>query len=465
MKRVLFLLITAIILCLAASALAADPVAVESITLSETEMDLQAQKNASVRATVSPFNAGNKNLDWISSDESVAKVNAGRITAVGSGTATITAIAQDGSGVSASLQVHVFSLVRKILPDRTRVILPPGTTWSLFWEIEPAGADNPELTWASSNEKVATVNQNGVIYARSRGNCTITCTSTDGSRVRAAVSVIVKEHDLVILEPGDVDVEFETEEASVNITITNNGKTDTKATKRRFRTDNRCVSSPEDMVIRPEKPGSDIIRIEYIQKNKAIKSETYLVFVAQSALGESVRLKEDGEPVPIRFLDIPWDSAYPTVNEYMKARGKSLKMLSQRNDYLRSMIDGEIRFGNLTAFSAATNYTYTVGDRLWEVRNGLFRGDLYFDPEIPFDTVMQAARSVYTLDAGQKVGDRDYAWKRGHVSVTLTWTRHYTLLELVWDGTEEEEESEGMEEFEDAEEAAGEDGEDFDDED
>lgn len=453
MKRILFLLLTMTLLCLAVSALAADPVPVESITLSETELDLQALKNTIVRVTLSPANASNKNLAWTSSDENVATVNAGRITGVGSGTATITVTSMDGSGASASLLVHVTSLVRKIIPATNRVVLPPGAGWSLFWTVEPEDADNKALTWKSSNERVAMVDQNGVVFARKPGNCTVTCMATDGSKVRGTFNIVVKEHDIVILEPGDIDVEFETEEASVNITINNNGKKEAKATQRRFRTDNRCVSSPEDMVIRPLKAGSDIIRIEYLVKKKAIRSETYTVFVSQAAMGEAVRLKEDGEPAPIRFLNVPWGSTYPTVNEYMQKRSKSLKPLSQRNDYLRAMVDSEILFGNVWAYSAATNYTYTVGDRLWEVRNGLFRGDLYFYPEYPFDSILQAARSIYSLDEGQKVGDRDYIWQRGHVTVTLTWTRHYTVLELVWDGTEEEEEPEEPEEPEEAGEA------------
>ena len=459
MKRILFILLTVTLLCLAVSALAADPVPVESITLSETELDLQALKNTIVRVTLSPANASNKNLAWTSSDENVATVNAGRITGVGSGTATITVTSMDGSGASASLQVHVTSLVRKIIPATNRVVLPPGAGWSLFWTVEPEDADNKALTWKSSNERVATVDQNGVVFARKPGNCTVTCMATDGSKVRGTFNIVVKEHDIVILEPGDIDVEFETEEASVNITINNNGKKEAKATQRRFRTDNRCISSPENMVLHPLKPGSDIIRIEYIQKKKALKTETYTVYVSQAAMGESVRLDEDGEPEPIRFLDIPWGSACPTVNEYLQKRDMSLKPLSQRNDYLRAMVDKEILFGNLWAYSAATNYTYTVGDRLWEVRNGLFRGDLYFYPEIPFDSVLQAARSIYSLGEGQKVGDRNYAWQRGHVSVTLTWTKHYTVLELIWDGTEEEAPEE-PEEAEDMEEA---DDEDFDD--
>lgn len=459
MKRIFFLLVTVILLCLAFSALAADPVQIESITLSETELDIQTLKTVTVRAAVSPASAGGKNLVWISSDENVATVRSGRVTGVGSGTATITVYSTDGGGASASLQVHVTSMVQHIIPDPKRVVLPPGANWSLFWTVEPADADNKNVTWASNNTRIATVDQNGVVSAHATGYCTVTCTAADGSGARGSFSIVVKPHDILILEPGDVDVEFETEEDSVNITVNKNGKREAQATQRRFRTDNRCISSPENMVLHPLKPGSDIIRIEYIQKKKALKTETYTVYVSQAAMGESVRLDEDGEPEPIRFLDIPWGSACPTVNEYLQKRDMSLKPLSQRNDYLRAMVDKEILFGNLWAYSAATNYTYTVGDRLWEVRNGLFRGDLYFYPEIPFDSVLQAARSIYSLGEGQKVGDRDYAWQRGHVSVTLTWTKHYTVLELIWDGTEEEAPEE-PEEAEDMEEA---DDEDFDD--
>ena len=333
--------------------------------------------------------------------------------------------------------------MKRIVVDHTRLIMAPNTNWSLFWETVPAEAINQKLTWDTSNPKVATVDQNGVVYAHARGNCTVTCTATDGSRVRGSVNVIVKEHDVVILEPGDVDVDFETEEVSVNITIKNAGTVTSKSTKRSFRTDNRCVSSPENSVLTPLKAGSDIIRIEYVASKKVVKTETYNVFVAQSAMGEAARVKSSGKPEPLTFLGIPWGSNYPEVMEYLQNRGMGLKMLSQRNDYLRSMVDGTLQFGNLTAFSEATNYTYTPGDRLWEARNGLFRADLYFDPEIPFETVMQTARSIYSLDQGEKVGDKDYTWKRDHVSVTLTWTKRYTVLELVWDGSDEDAAEEG----------------------
>ena len=65
-------------------------------------------QTASLTATVTPDNAANKNITWSSSDSSIATVNAnGTVTAVANGTADITAIAADGSGVSAKCSVTV----------------------------------------------------------------------------------------------------------------------------------------------------------------------------------------------------------------------------------------------------------------------------------------------------------------------------------------------------------------------
>ena len=440
MKRFLSLLLTICFLFSVSAALAADPVQVESVYLGDP-VSIPVRKTVSVKAEIEPKNATNKTLSWNTSNAEVATVTNGVITGVAPGSAVITAAAQDGSGVSASLQVTVVSPVKKIQPEHPRLVLAPDVTWPLSWTVEPADATNKEVVWTSSNQRVATVNENGVISAHAVGACRITAAATDGSGIRAAVDVQVKLHDIMILEPGDMDVDFETEQATVNISIRSGGQVTSKTCERRFQTKNGCVITPEDMVIRAVEAGSDTISIVYLEKKKAVKTETYTVFVAPAAVCETTALDENGEPAPIRFLNLDWGSTYPTVRDAMESRGQGLKMLSQRNDYLRSMVSGEIRFANLTAFSAATNYTYTPGDRLWEVRNGLFRGDLYFDPEIPFDTVMQAARSVYSLDRGTQTGESAWEWTRGHVKVTLEQTKRYTVLELIWDGTEEESEA------------------------
>ncbi|MER1994764.1 MAG: Ig-like domain-containing protein [Eubacteriales bacterium] len=332
--------------------------------------------------------------------------------------------------------------MKKINLDRSMLTLEPDATWAMFWETLPANATNSEVSWSSSNEKIATVNQYGIITAHKTGECSVTAIAQDGTGVRASVKVTVKEHEITILEPGDVDVDFETEEDTVKISLTINGKQTTKKVIRLFRTKHGCVTSPENMVIRPALAGSDTISIVYNNNRKLMKAEHYTVFVAQEAVGEAPRVNEDGSPAPIRFLNIPWGSNWPTTMELMEARNKGLKAISERNDYLRSMVSGEIIFGNLTAFSAALNYSFRKNDRMFETRNSFNNGDLYFDPSIPFETIAKTARTLYCLDEGVQDGNTR-TWQRGHVTVRLEQKERYTILEVLWDGVDEEPEEAG----------------------
>ena len=76
------------------------------VSLNYSDSALLVGTTLQLTATVSPSNASNKTLEWSSSNTGVATVNAsGLVTAVGVGTATITAKAQDGSNVSASCQI------------------------------------------------------------------------------------------------------------------------------------------------------------------------------------------------------------------------------------------------------------------------------------------------------------------------------------------------------------------------
>ena len=83
-------------------------VSVESVSLNHTELSLTEGDIDTLTATVEPDNATNKNVNWESSDTSIATVDAsGKVTAISAGSATITATAADGSGKSASCSVTV----------------------------------------------------------------------------------------------------------------------------------------------------------------------------------------------------------------------------------------------------------------------------------------------------------------------------------------------------------------------
>ena len=81
---------------------------VTEITLSQSTATMTEGETLTLTATVAPDNATEKGLTWTSSNEKVATVDAtGKVTAVAAGSATITATAKDGSGISASCAITV----------------------------------------------------------------------------------------------------------------------------------------------------------------------------------------------------------------------------------------------------------------------------------------------------------------------------------------------------------------------
>lgn len=81
---------------------------VTNIAMSEASISMQVEGTHQLNATVTPSNATNTDYVWASADESVATVSeSGLVTAVAVGGTTITATAQDGSGVYGSCTVTV----------------------------------------------------------------------------------------------------------------------------------------------------------------------------------------------------------------------------------------------------------------------------------------------------------------------------------------------------------------------
>ena len=74
---------------------------VNKVTLNKTSHSMNVGEKVTLTATVEPSNATNKTVTWTSSNKNVATVSNGTVTAVGSGTTTITATA-DGKKIKTS---------------------------------------------------------------------------------------------------------------------------------------------------------------------------------------------------------------------------------------------------------------------------------------------------------------------------------------------------------------------------
>lgn len=96
-------------------------------------------------------------------------------------------------GLSATTKVIVTTKVEKIELDKTEGILNVGNTVTITATVAPEEATNPAVTWSSSNESVATVDETGKVTAVATGNATITATSEDDSSVSANYELTVQQ--------------------------------------------------------------------------------------------------------------------------------------------------------------------------------------------------------------------------------------------------------------------------------
>ena len=94
--------------------------------------------------------------------------------------------------------------------NQTTLSMNSGTTAQLSATVAPSSAFNQAVEWASSDESVATVSQNGLVTAVAGGSCTITATSTDGSGVSAACTVTVTQMVTdIVLSPSTLFLQLD----------------------------------------------------------------------------------------------------------------------------------------------------------------------------------------------------------------------------------------------------------------
>ena len=165
-----------------------DYVHVSSIDISQTEATLYIGDAITLSATLNPSNVTYNTIEWVSSNTDVVTVSeAGRVTAVGKGTATVSA-KSDGKEAKCSFVVLV--PLSSLSFDQSSLTLFNGATATLSLIKTPSDATlRGDITWNTSNASVATVNSDGVVTAINKGSANITA-SVDGCTATCSVSVL-----------------------------------------------------------------------------------------------------------------------------------------------------------------------------------------------------------------------------------------------------------------------------------
>ena len=147
---------------------------VESVSLNLTEITIEVGETEALVATVNPDNADDKTVTWSSSDEAVATVADGVVTAIAEGSAVITASA-GGKSASCTVTVpHVYVPVTSIELNKTATTIQVGGSETLIASVLPETASDKTIAWSSSDEAVAVVSDSGRIVAKAEGTAIIT---------------------------------------------------------------------------------------------------------------------------------------------------------------------------------------------------------------------------------------------------------------------------------------------------
>lgn len=158
---------------------------VSSITLSSEKEVIYEAGKVKLTAEVLPEDAENREIIWSTSNEEVASVEQdGTVNFVGIGQAVITCMATDGSEILSECKIQTVKGVKSVTLSLNAATLLLGadgalSTVALNETVQPEDATYQAVTWSSSDESIAKVDENGIVQAISIGKATIFAYSTD----------------------------------------------------------------------------------------------------------------------------------------------------------------------------------------------------------------------------------------------------------------------------------------------
>ena len=159
------------------------------VSLDSTDIKMYVGDAYTLKATITPNNTTSKNITWTSSNTSVATVNRGIVIGLKEGTTTITAKTHNGKTATAKVTV-----MKKVIEpysvsiDKQSATISVGGRVTLLASITPYNATNKTITWSSSDNSIATVN-NGTITGVKAGTVNITAKTSNGKTATTKVTV------------------------------------------------------------------------------------------------------------------------------------------------------------------------------------------------------------------------------------------------------------------------------------
>lgn len=263
----------------------------ESLTLSAESFEVTAGEVYTLTATVTPAE-GTEKVAYTSNNESVATVDQnGKVTAVSGGNATITATVGDKT---ATCNVKVYAKAENVAFAAETLELTIGEDYTLTATVTPAEGTK-KVTYASNNETVATIDENGEIAALAVGTATITAT-LDGKTATLTLTVYAKAESVTLSQTSVLMNPSET----LTLTATVTPAEGTKAPV--FTSSNEAVATvDQDGKVTALKAGMTTITVTVGDKTATCEIAILTIELTQNSVivpfGETTTLQWTAKPV------------------------------------------------------------------------------------------------------------------------------------------------------------------------
>ena len=246
-----------------------------TFTTSPDTATLYVSQNTTITPTFNPTEdelTETHTITWASDTPSVATVANGVVTAVGPGTAHITATTGANDRLSDTTTVTVYTAIQGATMSESAFTIYTNDndhhTKNLTVSVNPPGAGSPsdnEIDWESDTPGVATV-ANGVVTAVSNGTAIITATLGSGAQATATVTVETKVESVNISEL-EAWIEKGSSTYSISATVSPNNASDKTIS---WETDDPSVATVANGVVTGVEVGTAIITATAGGKSKQV---------------------------------------------------------------------------------------------------------------------------------------------------------------------------------------------------
>ena len=297
---------------------------VTGISLDEEEISLAIRDSRQLKASITPEDATNKTVIWTSNNEEVAKVDdTGFVTVLSEGTAVITVTTEDG-GLTAQCTVTGYAVPVAgitVIEEDSSSEIEFGRTGNIQISFEPENATDQDLTWSSSDESIAVVDENGVVTAVGEGPVTITATSDDGGFKASKEIVIFYKHLTSLSFSEDSAEVLKTNTVELTPVYEPADASNKKVTWKS--SDESVATVDETGKVTAIEGGTAVISVTSEDGNLTAEITVHVIVKAEKVeivsdvtelkYGESITLEKSFTPVNTTNQNVIWSSSDPTI--------------------------------------------------------------------------------------------------------------------------------------------------------